>query len=378
MRSERALGLALVLGAALLLAAAPTGATLPRSNGDVVFAHGFDWPTQEVGGANYHWHGLDPAECGHLARDAFGLLPTYHQAGVRAEAVTQLQQMHAHGMRTLVLGVFFRDGPATGTLVDAGDATQVAQMAANLGELLQDAAATGWERVFFRFFPQANMNPSAGSAFMPATLGLYENMITALRAPLAAGPLPYLIDLGVELAPRDTNPIGHCSIGTSRWDCPANKPWSNAVKDLWEFYLGAYGKADTVGFSFLPNYASMRSRVRHMRYVYGDHYPTILAVDPYGEQEHHEGEQFIEFVRAVDEFLAGSPREPESLIIAESWHNDPFAAARFSTAIAATRAPVKYFTAWPLDRGATCPGGGSPGVSVPPPLEFDMYRMFGF
>jgi len=342
--------------------------------GDIVFANGWEWPTTHVGGANYLWWNLGPS----CDREPYGLLPNYAAPGVRFNAQQQLASMHADGMRTLAIGLYFVDAATSGgTLIDAGDATAVDVAATNLGSLLDDIAATGFERVLFRFFPQGNMNP-ANDAFDADTVPLYENLIAAMRAQLATRALPHLIDLGVELAPADTE-SGTCAFThpNDTWKCPKNQAWSKATREIWRWYRAAYGVDDSIGFSFLAGTGTLRNRVRHMKYVYDDMYPGAwpahLAIDVYGEPGHDAADQLVDFMGLANHYGVSYGFTVDDFIIGETWNNDPDVAARLASAIAATRQPVRYLLEWPLDRGASCAD-----VSVAPPYGFDMYRLYGF
>lgn len=230
--------------------------------GDVILANGFDWPTASAGGSNYLWYDLGP-DC---ERMPYGLLPNYHQPGVRVQAQQQLATMYGRGMRTLSIGVFFRSGISTGDVIDASVPAQVSQAVQNLSVLLDDIKAAGFERVLFRFFPQANMNPSFPEYFDSDTMGLYWQLVQAMHEPLELTSLPYKIDLGVELAPADSDDGWRAD--SKKWKYPADKNWSNAVRDLWRNYKQTYGTADSVGFSFLTATNRAKRRVRHMKYVY--------------------------------------------------------------------------------------------------------------
>jgi hypothetical protein len=359
--------LMLLSGARTVLAAFPV-------MGDVVFANGWERATQHVGGANYLWWNLGP-DCD---REPYGLLPNYAVSGVRASAQQQLATMYARGMRTLSIGVYFMDGASnSGTLINAGDPIVVGMVASNLADLLDDIAGTGFERVLFRFYPQGNMNPSDGS-FDSGTLPLYEDLITAMRAPLAASSLPYLVDLGAELAPADTE-SGLCAFQNpdKTWKCPANRKWSDATRDVWNWYRGNYGASDSVGFSFLAGTGTLRNRVRHMKYVYDDKYPgawpSRLAIDVYGEPSRDAADQLVYFMDLANHYSASYGYVLDSFIISETWHDDPLTAARLASVIAATRQPVDYLTEWPLDRDASCEH-----VSVEPPYLFGAYLDYGF
>ncbi len=361
----------------LLLALAPAAQAAWPEPGGIVFANGFDYPTRHAGGANYLWYQLDLPSC---EREPYGLVPNYSQPGVRATAQQQLVAMYNQGMRSLAIGIMFRDGPATGTLIDAGDPFQVFAAANNLELLLHDIHAAGFQRVLFRFFPEGSMSPThaRNGTYDPATLDLYWNLVQAMRARLVQSPLSYLIDLGVENAPADARST-QCLInhGGDTWKCPAHKQWSNAVRELWHRYRSAYGVADTVGFSFITTPDQIRNRVRHMKYVYDGKYPgaypAYLAIDLYGLADRDPAGRLIEFAGMVNGYSADYGFQVDGYIISETWNNDPLVAEHLASAIAASGVDVLYLAEWPLDRGAACAG-----ISVPPPYAFDMYHLYGF
>ena len=365
-------GLRLLAGFLLFcLAAAGTAGA-----GDLVYASGFERPAQERGGSNYLWYRV--AACD---REPYGVLASYHlpvpggATTVRTLARQQLAAMRAAGQRRLSLGVHFYHGAGNGTLVDAADPAAVAQAATNLGDLLADVKAAGFVEVLFRFFPVDAINPSQAN-FNPALLDAYWHLVTALRPVLHAADLAYRIDLMVEGAPRDSNlPV------PDPWKYPANRQWSDAVRDLWQRYVAAYGKADTVGFSFLTDAdpARLRWRVRHMRFVYGGNYPYLFAADIYGTPHASETDRFV----ALDDAMRRE--DPNGVlgwrdsgwIIAEGYYDDPLAAANLSSAIASTQRKVFYLTQWPWDRAdPAC--GPAPEVNVAPPEAWVVYGGYGF
>ncbi len=362
--------LAVLAGAAFAL---PAHAEFPNM-GDVMLANGFDRPTSYTGGSNYLWHDLGP-ECD---RAPYGLLPNYNKPGVRVQAQQQLATMYARGMRSLSTGIFFRSGISTGDVIDASVPAQVSQAVQNLSILLDDIQAAGFERVLFRFFPQHNMNPSLPS-FDPNKMALYWQLVQAMHLPLEHTSLPYKIDLGVELAPADKD-SRFCAVPPKqyKWECPADKNWSNAVRNLWREYKQTYGTADSVGFSFLTATNRAKRRLRHMKYVYEGDYPSELAMDFYGEplqgtQVHDASDQFINMALWTRHYSDSYGFPMPGIIISETWYNDPLVAASLSSAIFATGQRVPWLSQWPLEHGASCDH-----VSVPPPYQYDMYRVYGF
>lgn len=380
--------LSALLGLWLLLGLSPVQAG-PLSAESALMGDGFERlaaPARHVGGSNYHWFG-DDLRCRQESREAYNLLARYHEhdpelGPVRTLVRAQLAAMYQRGMRRLSLGLFFVHGFSGGSLIDAADPAQVAQVASNLALVLADVEAAGFEEVLFRFFPVHNMNPSGEffprccDAQFDAHVDHYWNLIGQLRPVLAASRLPYLIDLMVEGAPRDSNPLWLPE--RERHKYPANRTWSMAVRRLWQRYHAAWGSADTVGFSFLSDDDAnrMRARVRHMRYVYEGRYPDVFAMDFYAGPQRDEYQKFISMDRFMrSENPAGTAWDRASWIIAEAFYEDPLAAEGLSRAIRESGRDVLYLTQWPLDRASAC---DIEHVNTPPPYDWTVWGGYGF
>lgn len=355
-----------------------------------IFKNGFESPrVQARGGSNYLWFG-DDGQCRNESRDAYGLVKRYHETlpglgPVRTIARQQLAAMHASGMRRLSLGVYFmHQAPASGTLIDSSNPAQVAQAASNVAALMADVKAAGYEEVLFRFFPTNNINPSQpefpshNSADFDARVDEYWNLIQAIRPALAHAGLHYRIDLMVEGAPRDDNRTYLPE--SERYKYPASTKWSRAVRTLWQRYHTTYGRADTVGFSFIVDQDNnrLRSRVRHMRYVYEGNYPYLFAIDFYAGSD-PDWDEYRKFTR-MDEYMrsqnpADGSWDQAGWIIAEAHYEDPVAADALARAIRDTGRTVFYLTQWPLDRAAACQQAH---VNVPPPYDWMVWPGYGF
>ncbi len=349
----------------------------PDNRNDLVYANGVDRPVITGGGINYHWYGLD----GLCNREPFGIVANYHLADsngpVRSQVQQQLAVMRSRGMMRLSLGIYFTHGFSTGTLIDSSDPAQVSQAVTNIGILLADVKAAGYSEVLFRFFPTSNINPSQ-SSFDPSLVDEYWDLITQVRPAVVAAAISYRLDLGVELAPRDSNPF--LIPVSERYKYPQNFEWSRAVRTLWQRYFAAYGLVDTIGFSFFTdtNPDNQRWRVRHMRYVYEGNYPNLYAVDIYPTASINAADKFIQLHDAmVREDSDGSLGfRDDGWIIGEVNYEDPLVAADLSSAIAATGRSVVYLTQWPLDRAnALCV---DPNVNVRPPYDWNVYKAYGF
>ena len=357
------------------------------ASGSALFKDGFELPTRATGGSNYLWFG-DDGQCQQNSRDAYGILKRYHEVDavdgpVRAIVQQQLAAMHQRGMRRLSLGVYFMHQPAAGgTLIDSSDPAEVAQATANLANLLSDVKNAGYHEVLFRFFATNNINPSQpefprhdDSTFGPR-VDEYWNFVQALRPALASSGLAYRIDLMVEGAPSDSNntlyPV------SERYKYPTNQTWSRAVRTLWQRYFAAYGAGDTVGFSFLidDDNNKLRSRVRHMRYVYEGNYPHLFAMDFYAGAQIDEYQKFMRMhTHMTEQNPGGAHWDKNGWIIAEAFYEDPLAAEGLARAIRQTGRTVFYLTQWPQDRAGACE---IPHVNTPPPYEWLVWPMLGF
>ena len=364
--------------AIFLVLTATTASAYPDNRDDLIFANGVDRPVVAGGGSNYHWYALD----GLCDREPYGIVANYHLADsngpIRAQVKQQLGIMHARGMSRLSLGIYFTHGFSSGTLIDSSNAAQVSQAVINIGNLLTDVKAAGFGEVLFRFFPTGNINPSQ-SNFDSGLVDEYWNLITQVRPAVVAAGIQYRLDLGVELAPRDSNSAVVFPV-SDRYKYPENANWSRAVRDLWQRYVAAYGRSDTVGFSFFTdtNPDNQRWRVRHMRYVYEGNYPYLYAVDIYPTDTINAADKFIQLHDAmVREDTDGSLGFRDfGWIIAEVNYEDPIVAADISSAIAATGRTVFYLTQWPLDRaGGVCP---DPNINVRPPYEWTVWGGYGY
>ncbi|MFT3792825.1 MAG: hypothetical protein QM741_17540 [Rudaea sp.] len=331
------------------------------------------------GGSNFLWYALG-ADC---EREPYGIVPNYHLAGVRSQVQAQLAAMYAAGMARLSLGVYFAHGTSSGTVVDSSDSAAVALAAQNAADLMTDVKAAGFREVLFRFFPVGTIYPP-NSDFDPSLVGEYWNFIQAIRPAVANAQLSYLIDLGVEAAPRDSE----LPIISNPWKYPNNSSWSHAVRQLWQNYYAAYGSADTIGFSSLTDDDAddMRSRVRHMRYVYdigggNPRYPATFAIDVYGDASANEAVKFTQFDQALrSEDSSGSLGWRDTpVIVAETYYDDPVSAENLVVAMKNTGRKVPFLTQWPLDRGSNAATGGDCAVTnVLPPYTWSVYASYGF
>ena len=331
------------------------------------------------GGSNYLWYTLGAA----CEREPYGVVPNYHRPEVRTLAQAQLAAMFASGQARLSVGVYFAHGVPTGTAIDSSNPAAVALAAQNVADLLGDVQAAGFRSVLFRFFPVGVIYPP-NSNFDPSLVGEYWNFIQAIRPSLASSKLAYLIDLGVEAAPRDSE----LPLVPNPWKYPNNTNWSRAVRSLWQSYYAAYGSADTIGFSSLTDddAGDMRSRVRHMRYVYdigggNPRYPAVFAIDVYGDAAADEALKFGQYDQAMRrEDSDGSLGWRDApAIVAETYYDDPVSTANLQSAMKTTGRKVPFLTQWPLDRGGGAQTGGNcDATNVLPPFTWSVYGHYGF
>ncbi len=133
-----------------------------------------------------------------------------------------------------------------------------------------------------------------------------------------------------------------------------------------------------MGFSFILDEDNnrLRSRVRHMRYVYEGNYPQVFALDIYAGTAWDEYEKFVK----MDGYMRsqnpdGANWDQTGWILSEAHYEDPFAAQALVNAIRDTGRTVYYLTQWPLDRAGVCQ---QPHVNVAPPYEWQVWPAHGF
>jgi hypothetical protein len=334
------------------------------------------------GGSNYLWYTQTAApDCN---RDPYGVVANYADPAVRATVQKQLAAMRIAGMARINLGINFYHGPTLGgTLIDSSNPVIVAQTVQNVTNLMADVKAAGFSQVLFRFFPQGAISPPDPN-YNYALVSEHWNLIQAVRPALVNSGVPYLIDLSVEAAPRDSQ----LPLVSNPWKYPAKPNWSMGVRALWQNYFKAYGSADTIGFSFITDSDAddMRSRVRHMRYVFEGNYPSVFALDIYGpsfngDPTPNETVKFTQFDSAMKNEDSSNAMGwyKAGFIVAETFYNDPLAAENIRAAMSSTGRRVYFLAQWPWDRGANADNSANcVGINVPPPFSWDVYRLYGF
>lgn len=357
---------------------------------DTVFVNDFQNSPLARGGSNLLWFHVDPVDPDDpdplgaciAARDPYGILANYHRPGVRVRVLEILAAMRAAGQRRLSTGLLHlrAPGPAPegswgGTLLDSTGGRLHPQVEASLDQFLADIAATGFDEILFRYFPQGANTAIEWDSFSEDLYQENWQLIRRTQAQLEASGLAFRTDLLVEGMPRawfTTLPGGNYYIDADR---PANRAWSEYARRLWRDYVAQFGPERSVGFSFVTdaNAVRTRARVRHVDHVYrladgSQVFPPVFAFDIYGggavsdrtifERHHHA--------------MADIGRQ-ESWIVAESWFNDAGSAADLKAALESTGRQLAYFTQWPLDRQVDdC------GVNVAAPVAYEAWLRRGF
>ena len=190
---------------------------------------------------------------------------------------------------------------------------------------------------------------------------------------MAGAGIPYLIDLGVEGLPRARILAGHVIANE-----PDNAEWSEYARRLWDSYVNAYGKADSIGFSSVagPDLDKADARVEHLRTIYrvngAVELPAVIGVDFYPANGIDEGQFFTKWSNELDqEGLVDLP-----IIIPEAYYNDAATAQLIQSAMTQTGRSVPWLLQWPLERNAGCYPGDP--VTVPEPTAFQHYLDHGF
>lgn len=334
------------------------------------------------GGSNLVWHDLGPG----CEREPYGIIPNYHEPGVRSRVRGQLLDLRAAGQENLALGLFHlradtavdAAGRITGTLLDSTGGQLHPRQRQNLVDFLADIRDAGFASVVFRYHPQGGNDPRQWEAFGAREQDLLEenwSLIRSIEALLQQSGLAWGTDLLVEGMPRARiiELPGNDYIEPDR---PHREGWSRYAREVWRRYSTEFGTAHTFGYSFVSDTDDVRidARVEHMDYVYtvdGERrLPLGLALDIYGTAERDEGWIF----RAYHRHLRDEQFGELVWAITESYYDDAQAARALRDAMTDTGQAVFYLTQWPLQRGSGC----DPNVTVAPPTGYSNYLRFGF
>jgi hypothetical protein len=362
--------------AAALLLAGLAGSVQAES----IFSSGFEFAKPALrGGSNLLWYALGQ-DC---EREPYGIIPNYHEPGVRDTVRQQLSELRASGQERISIGIVHLtpatptpDGRVSGTLLDSSGGALRPRFLQNIRDLVSDLRDAGFANYMFRWFPQGPNDAKFWNTLDPARLEDNWGVISQVEPVLLAAGLEHGTDLLVEGMPRADIielPGGNEVI---RPDEPARHAWSDYAREIWKRYVQAFGPGRSVGFSFQSDTNDTRidARVEHKDYVYtvGGQLvlPAALALDIYGTPERDEEWIFLRYRRhLVDEGLGDM-----YWLITEAFYDDAIAARGFANAMTASGQNILYFTQWPLQRNSTC----DPDVTVAPPADFSNYSRYGF
>ncbi len=309
--------------------------------------------TESRGGSNYFAWKVD-------CINNYGVIAQYHTA--TATIGSQLQSMFNGGQRRLRIPILFRNlglgGPdSDGANLNSAGGYLTPQMIANLTSLLTKIKQVGFEEVVVSFHPQAENNPTSWAMWEEDIYQENWNLIVGLHPIIANAGIPYLIDLRNEGMPALWD-----SIGVQY----AQRLWNNYSYSSW-------GKADTVGFSMVPEQWAFDAM--STVYAAGDGYPYLFDVHIYGGTMPSTtwGDTHPTIV-GVHNALTALGLGGYGIIVGEGWYDDPTEAYQLKNGIAASGQLVYFFLQWPLHRTSGCPGGNNDVV----PTSFGLYIAEGF
>ncbi|MDT0300748.1 hypothetical protein [Streptomonospora wellingtoniae] len=293
------------------------------------------------GGSNYNFYRLDGCN-----REPYGVLKNFH---TKRDLITdQLTEMHANGQRRLILGIFHRNGPETGTVMDSSGGDIKEQYKQNLADLLATADDIGFAEVEVAMHVLGGNSPNGWDSWHEDLYQENWQLIQKIRPIVRNSGIHYRLNLGNELTPAP------------------NQPQTLAyTQRLWDDYTAAYGKGDTVGFSII---GSRPERIAAIPDMYGGDPPHLFDFHFYGDDSADEYEQFTAAHRQMAEM-----GYDQGWVVGETYYNDAAAADRIDRAIADTGREVYWLTQWPLTRDRGCDH-----VDVAPPAEFDAFAGAGF
>lgn len=286
------------------------------------------------GGSNYGWYKVEACDS-----SSFYILRDLDKA--EAEIEQQLRAMYANGQRRLRIPIFFYEGAQHGSLSIGPDGLAAADLD-KVDRLLELIRTIGFREVIVAFFPAAQNDPAKPGAG-EAVYRQNWSVIRQVRRVVRASGLPYVIDLGNEQIPH-----------------PSQVQLLGYVKRLWRDYTDAFGDADTLGFSIIPDPA----RIAMIPQVYGDRLPRVVDLHIY--QPAREVKPAKEALRAVG--LGDVP-----WIVGESHYKDAEDLRAIRDLAAETGTTLLYTLQWPNDRRRACehvstvPIDALPALVDPPP-----------
>ncbi len=302
-------------------------------------------PAVALGGSNYGWYNLGPS----CNREPYGVVYNFNTAAATINA--QLQQMYANGQRRLRIPIYHARGINSGTVMDSTGGNLAPQFQTNLANLLASIKAAGFLEIEVSFHPQSNNNPLEWTTFSNDYFQENWSLIQNLRPIIAAAGIPYHLDLMSEGIP----PLGYDAL--LQYD-----------QMLWNDYVSAFGKADTLGFSIIADSA----HVGQVSTVYGPSAfgdqgsPQLFDVHIYDET----GNSFATAFTA----LSSQGYQGVPWIIGEAFYNDAAEATAQRQQANSTGQQVLYLTQWPLTSDESC----SNAVNVAPPADFSNYQAQNF
>src|SRR5690625_2304849 len=242
-RRLRAAGVAGLAVAAALSLAAPTAASAEQTatgaqGSPAAAAAGANSP----GGSNYNFYKLDGCN-----REPYGVLKT---VPTKRDLITdELTEMHENGQRRLIIGIFHRNGPETGTVMNSAGGDIKEQYKDNLADLLATAKDIGYAEVEVAMHVLGQNSPNNWDSWNEDLYRENWQLIQKIRPIVKASGINYRLNLGNELTPSP------------------NQPQTLACTVLlWDDYTAAYGKGDTVGFSII---GSRPERIAAIPEMYG-------------------------------------------------------------------------------------------------------------
>lgn len=204
------------------------------------------------------------------------------------------------------------------------------------------------------FHPQAENDPvnwdSRGVGYSEDYFQENWNLIRNLHPIIAGAGIPFRIDLTNE--------------GTPDYWQPALLVYA---QKLWNYYVEAFGKSDTLGFSIIP----VPGRLDLVSVLYGpsefgDHgLPEVFDIHFY---DNNIPDFWNAFNRLSDQGYQATP-----WIIGEAFYNDAQEAAELRGMIDYAGQNVLYLLQWPLTRTSACRD-----IDVAVPLDFSNYQAFDF
>ncbi|HLY46551.1 MAG TPA: hypothetical protein VKQ73_13295 [Stellaceae bacterium] len=293
-------------------------------------------PALERGGSDYVFYGL--YGCGQAGLFA---APSYDAHRDTIDA--QLTAMYRDGQRRLRIGLPLDPDPAKGPFTRGPLIPEYRQ---SIVDFLKALRRTGFQEVEV-VIGGGSPSPLAWKAWDEAAYKARWQRLVEIRNLLIASGLHYRLDLFNEGIPARNQPM----------------LLLRYVQRLWADYVGAFGVADTVGFSIIPLIA--QDRFAQIPAVYQGRLPPVFDLHIYDRPE---ATVLNAHRRLAQLGLGGVP-----WIIGETFYNDRDEATALASAIAATGQRVLFVMQWPLTSQRRCRG-----IDVAFPARFDEYIAKGF